>query len=231
MRRGLLAMPLGEFGGGVGIEGTAAGEELKEYEAEGVQVASHGGFVAAVLLGGHVGRGSGERAPGACGGEGGEAKVGDAGVTAAIDEDVGGLEIEVEDSGVVDGREAETELARQGDGLVVGHTPDSAQKRGKVVAVDVFHGDEVAAVVSPDVVDAADVDVGDGASGADFAVKEGEPCGVGGETGREELHGHGLAEGEVVGAIDLAHAPGTDAADDSVAIRDEGARREQLGRV
>ena len=76
--------------------------------------------------------------------------------------------------------------------------------------------------------DAADVLVADAAGEADLgahAVGEGRVCG---DAGGEELDGDGLAQLEVVGAVDLAHSAAAEEGDDAVALGDGVARGEAL---
>ena len=81
------------------------------------------------------------------------------------------------------------------------------------------------AVDFADVVDAADVRVRDLPRHADFGVELREPAGVAVDVGRQELQRDRLAELQVVGAVDLAHAAAAQAADDAVAAAEEGAGR------
>ena len=77
-----------------------------------------------------------------------------------------------------------------------------------------------------DVVDAADVRVGDLPGEADLGVEPGEEPRVGRDRFRKELQGDGLAELQVVGAVDLAHPAPAEEADDPVAPAYHRPRRE-----
>ncbi len=87
--------------------------------------------------------------------------------------------------------------------------------------VDQLHDDEAAAFVLADVVEGADVGVVEGRGGAGFAL---EPLG-GERIGRhrlgQELQRDVAAEAEILGAVDHAHAAGTQPIDDAV-VRDNG---------
>ncbi len=74
------------------------------------------------------------------------------------------------------------------------------------------------AVDLADVVNAADVGVGDGARDADLVDHAIEADAVVGEVWWEKLEGDGLHELEVVGAEDLAHAALAELADDAESI-------------
>ena len=61
---------------------------------------------------------------------------------------------------------------------------------------------------------------------AHFVVEPREPAGVGGERFGQELERHRLAERQIVGAIDLAHAAAAEQADDAIAAGEHGPRGE-----
>ena len=91
------------------------------------------------------------------GGERGETEVGDLGAPLAVDQDVAGLEIAMEDAALVRGAEPGAELARELERLVGGQPADAAQQRGEVLAVDVLHRQERLAVDLAEIVHAHDV--------------------------------------------------------------------------
>ena len=139
-----------------------AGEQLVEHQAERVDVAPDRDLLARQLLRRHVGRRAGADL-GAVDrlGEAGQPEVGDLGLAAAVDHHVGRLEIAVQDALRVGRRETGAELARSAPPCPRGRPADAAQQRGQVLAVDVLHREVVLAVDFADVVDAADVGVGD----------------------------------------------------------------------
>ena len=100
----------------------------------------------------------------------------------------------------------------------MGQAADAEQQRGKVFAIDVFHGQEVLPIDLADVVNATDVRVGHLQGGADFVEKSIQPRLVLLQSGRQELEGNRLAELEVVGTIDFTHAAASEQADDAVTI-------------
>jgi hypothetical protein len=89
--------------------------------------------------------------------------------------------------------------------LVLRKWSDASQQRGEVLAVDVFHREEVAPVDVADVVDAADVRVGDLPRDLDLVEKARAARPVGLDVARQELQRDALPELEIVGPIDLTH--------------------------
>ena len=215
----MLAPPLGERRR---LEGLAPCEELVENEAERIDVALDGSALARELLGRHVGGRPGDLGAALVVVDAdGEAEVGDLRAAAAVDHDVAGLEVAVQHALVVRRGEARAHLARDLDRLVLGKPPDAAQERGQILAVDVLHGEEVPPLDLADVVDAADVGVRDAARVAHLGVEALDPGRLRGELRRQELQRDGLAELQVVGAVDLAHAAAADEADDAVALGED----------
>ncbi|HEV7428635.1 MAG TPA: hypothetical protein VGQ46_19945 [Thermoanaerobaculia bacterium] len=128
----------------------------------------------------------------------GEAEVGDARLAAAVDHDVGRLEIAMQDPFRVRGGEAGGKSARDLDGLVMREPADALEQARKVFAVDLLHGHEMRAVPFADVVDAADVGMRDLPPEADFLVEQIELREIVRERGGEELQRHLLAEFHIV---------------------------------
>ena len=112
--------------------------------------------------------------------------------------------------------------------LSCGSRPIALQQPGEILAVDVLHRQEDAAVGLADVVDAADVAVRHLARDAHLVVELRERCGSLGDGRRQELQRDRLAEREVVGAVDLAHAAAADQADDAVALGQQRAGGDRL---
>ena len=110
--------------------------------------------------------------------------------------------------------------------LSAGSRPMRVQQRRQVLAVHVFHGDERHALDLADVVNAADVGMRDLARHAHLAVEAFEqPLVLGGLLG-QEFQRHRLAERQVGGAIDLAHAAAAQQSDDAVAPAQQRSRDE-----
>ena len=109
---------------------------------------------------------------------------------------------------------------------VLGEAADALEERREILAVHVLHRQERRALDLVDVVDAADVGVRDLPRHADFGVELGQARRILVDVGWQELERDRLAELQVVGAIDLAHAAAAEALDDAVASAEERARRE-----
>ena len=187
-RRGAL-LHLHQFDQRGSFEGALPGEDFVEQQAEGVDIASHGHFGAGELLGGHVGRGAAAHVALQLLGEAGESEVHDDDLAAAVDHDIGGFQVAVEDAFVVGGGQPGAEFAGGLDGLVDGQASDAAEEGAEIFAIDELHGDVMQAFGDADVVDAADVGVGDLARDADFVVEAGEGAIVGGGGLGEEFRG------------------------------------------
>ena len=132
----------------------------------------------------------------------------------------------MDDAAVVGGGQAGAELAGGFERLVGREAPDAGEERCQVLAIDVFHGDERHAVDLADVEDAADVGVGNQPRDANLAVKALEEARVAGGLLGEEFESDGLAEGEVGGAVDFAHAAASEESDDAIAAAQQGAGNE-----
>ena len=112
------------------------------------------------------------------------------------------------------------------DGLVDGQASDAAEQRAEIFAIHELHGNVMQSFGDADVVDAADVGVGDLARDADFVVEAGEGAIVGGGGFGQEFQGDGLAEREVGGAVDFAHAAAAQESGDTIAAGDDGTWQE-----
>ncbi len=207
----------------MGGECLAAGEDFVKDQAQGIDIATDGGFALAELFGGHVGGCAGGGVIGVAVDAAADAEIGNANLTPAVKHDVGGLEIAVEDALVMGGGEAGAQLAGDLDRLVARQAADAAEQGGEVFTVDEFHGDKLLALHLADVEDPADVGMGDLARKADLVVKTLKPGGIVFEGFGQEFQGDGLVEREVVGAVDLAHSPRAEEADNAVALGDHHA--------
>jgi hypothetical protein len=90
--------------------------------------------------------------------------------------------------------------------LSTGRPPDAAQQQGEVLAVHVFHDQEVVGVGFHDVVQAAYVGMGDLTAEAYLVDQVLETLRVLGQRRGQELERDRLAEPPVVRVVDLAHA-------------------------
>jgi hypothetical protein len=133
------------------------GQHLVQNQPERVDVALHADLAARQLLRRHVGRRPGASGAGSVLLQHGEAEVGEAHLAGAVEHHVAGLEVAMQDAGVMRRRQAGADLPRDVDGLVLGQPPDPPQQRREILAVDELHGQERLAAEVADVVDATDV--------------------------------------------------------------------------
>jgi len=202
-----------------------AGEEGVEGGAEAVDVGGRadGGEVAERLLGGAVAGGPEEPARDAEGGAGGggvevagEAEVGQADVAVGVDEDVGGLEVAVEDPAGVAVLDGVGEPGDDAGGLGRGEGALAGDALLEGLARDVL-GDEVGgALVLADVEEVDDVAVGDPAEGRRLAEEAPAVARVGVAAGEEELEGDDAARPRGAGRVHDAHAAAGDLAEEGV---------------
>src|SRR5581483_4156491 len=104
--------------------------------------------------------------------------------------------------------------------------PDAPQERAKVLAIDVLHREKDQTVSFADVVNAADVRMGNSARNANFIVKSFERDRILCSSFGQELQCNRLLETQVVGAIDLAHTSTAEERDDSITLGKNGSRNE-----
>ena len=201
------------------VEDAAAGEHLEHHQAEGVKIGARRGGETIELLGRHVRRRAGELRV-ARARRGGQPEVGDPRAAAAVDHDVGWLQIAMHEAAVVRRREARADVARQRQRLVGREASDAPEQRGEVFAIDVLHGDEVIAVDFNHVVQATDVRVRDLPADAHLVVERVEAARV---ADRNVFERDALAELQVIGAVDLPRPSAADQRNDPVAARDDQA--------
>ena len=154
------------------FERQLAGEDLVQHQAERVDVALDGDFLARELLGRHVGR----RAVAHFGAfdlarQSGQSEIGEQHLAAAVEHDVGRLQVAMQHALFVRGGESGAELARDLERLVAGQPADAPQQRAQVFAIHVFHREEVQPFDFAEVVDAADVGMRDLPGDADLVAE------------------------------------------------------------
>ncbi len=107
-------------------------------------------------------------------------------------------------------------LPRDLNRLLAARPPQSSQDARQILPVDVLHGEKDVPVLLGDVVDAADVGVGDLPGVPHLAAKAVKRHRVAGHALGQELQRDGLAQLQVIGAIDLTHPATAEQADDAV---------------
>lgn len=207
-----------ELGGEVSIgEGGFAGEHLVPGAAEGIDVAfGIGGFAVLGLFGGHVIDGadghSGACDPafegvldGAC-----ESEVGEFDDAFAGDEDVGGLDVAMDDPVAVGVQERGGDLFDDFEGASDGDASADIEESLDVGAVDVLHGDVVVALVFSGVEDGDDVFVSELGGIGGFGAEAAEEGLIFSFFGSEDLEGDFSSESLVDSEIDSPHTARAD---------------------
>ncbi len=187
---GAIQNSFGDDAGAFAAEGQYTGGHFIEHDAEGKNVGACVEFLGADLFGRHVGNGAenGARAGklgvscahgavaigshvGTMGaGDFGEAEIENFGMAALSDENVGGLDVAMDDAFGVSGIESvgdfdgDFEESIQFHGLAGNDVLESG-------AVETFHDHEGMAVELPDFMDGANIGMVKGGSGAGFAAK------------------------------------------------------------
>ena len=212
--------------GGVAAEGERSGGHFVENCAEGEQIGAGVEFFAANLFGRHVRHGAerrtgtgemfgidpegGESSGGGFGLDArvrnlGEAEVEDFGVAAFGDEEVGGLDVAVNDAFGMGGIE--------GVGNFDGEIEEAVQLHGAAgdemlesLALETFHGDEGLAIFLADIMDGADVGMVESGGGFGFAAKAAEGLGIFSEVVGEKFQSYEAVEAGVLSLVDDSHA-------------------------
>jgi hypothetical protein len=223
-------------------ERTSAGQHLEQHDAEGVDVAAAVELEAARLLGRHVRRRAHHLRPGGqirvvAGRRGqlGDPEVDDLhrvpAAVAAHDEDVGRLEIAVEDAGPVRRRQAARTLRHDRERAGRRQRPLALEHAGQVAAVEVLHHDVVAAVgADVEVDDVDDVGMADPAGGDRLAVEPNQHLAAARRGRRQQLDRHGLLGALVLGGEHGAVAAGADLPAEAIAIAEHARRTGHVAR-
>jgi hypothetical protein len=195
----------------------AAGQQEIERGAQAVDVGPDVHHVAVHrLLGGHVVHGA-DRALGVPPAEvvgrvveeAGQAEVEDFDRTRPVEEQVGRLDVAVDQAGLVGVLQAEGGLADVVGGPHGVHRPVALDDGVQRAAVNVLHDEEVQPAVAVDVVTADDVGVLELGDGPRLAAEALQGHGVAGAVG-EHLDGDAAAHDRVLAQVDLAHAAGAE---------------------
>ena len=118
-----------------------------------------------------------------------ETEVQNFGVAALGDEEIGGLDVAMDDAGFVCGIEGVGDFdGEREDGVEIERALGDAMLQR--LAIEKFHGDEGLAVLVVNFVDGADVGMVQGGGGFGFALEAGEGLRVFGDFVGEEFQGH-----------------------------------------
>ena len=155
----------------------------------------------------------------------GEAEIEDFGVAALGDEDVGGLDVAMDDAFAVGGVERVGDLNGEIEQIVEFH---GAAGDGVLqgLAVEKFHGDEGFAVGFADIVNRADVGMVQGGCGLSFSLEAREGLRVFRDVVRQEFQCYETVETDILGFVHDAHATAAEAFQDAI-VR-EGLVKERI---
>ncbi len=204
-------------------EGAAAGDHLVEQDPQRPDVGAGVHRTAGGLLGGHVGR----RPEGAAGAGQtglvhalGDAEVEDLGLAVRGHHDVAGLDVAMDDAGLVGAGKAAAHLEGEVHRLV--HRQRAAGEAGPqgLALVVGHHQVEPSVLGLADVVEGADVGVIEGRDQPRLAQEALAGFGAAAPAGGEELQRDGALEALVAGQIDDSHASRAEAAQDPVGAED-----------
>ena len=99
-----------------------------------------------------------------------------------------------------------TELSGNVDALVRRQPTDPSHQSTEVLPVNEFHRQEVHSVDFTNVVDTADIRVGNLSGEPDLVVQQFQPRGVAGQGLGQEFQCNRLSQFQVVGTVDVPHA-------------------------
>ena len=210
--------------GVAGVVGRDSGKDFVEEDAEGVDVAGGGDVLAAGLLGAGVMRGHhrGQGDGGVARGMGelddfGDAEIEELGLAVGGDEDVGGLDVAVDDAGVVGALDGGADFAEEAEAVVDGKV-ELVAELADGLSGDVLH-DEVREPFGSGagVEEGGDVVVTEGLEDAALVVEAAEDGG-GVHAALDDFDGEVARDGGVADAIHRAHAAFTDALEELIAI-------------
>jgi hypothetical protein len=138
------------------------------------------------------------------------------------------LEIAVHDAAVVRGGHTGAQLTRHLHGSILWHPSDATEQRCQVFPVDILHRQERASAGFSEIVETTHVAMRDLTRHAQFVVESLQAIGVLTDGLRQELQRDRLIEGQIVGAIDLAHPATAEQRHQSVPTSYDCARREAI---
>ena len=200
--------------GGVGRERHLAGDRLHQHQGQRVDVGPAVDGRPAHLLGRRVAGGAQHGAdglgPGRLGQGPGQPEVADAQPALVVEEEVGGLDVAVDEPPPVGVVEAPGRLQPDQQGLGRAQPPAPVEHRAQAAAAQVLADQVRALVLLAPVVDGHDVGVVEGGRGPGLGAEAPEEGLVVGQGRVQHLDRHPAAQADVVGH---EHMPGTTAAD------------------
>ncbi len=212
-----------ERDGGVGLERRSAAEELVEQTPQGVHVGGGAGGLAQGAFGREVEAGADDLAGGGERGAGvveeaGDAEVADLQGAVGVQQEVGGLDVTVDDALRVCGGEPGGGLRGEIGHPLGGQRAGGGQHPGEAVAFDQFHHQVQPVVVLAEVQDTDQIGVVETPGGLGLQTEPGGRRDVG-VLGQQQLDGHRSGERLVVRAPDLSHSTAPDLNIQPVAAR------------
>ena len=148
----------------------------------------------------------------------------DVALAVAFDQhDVLRLEVTVDDAGGVRVLERAQHLAHDAERARRGHWSGADRVGQRLAGEELHHQEQRALAGAPEVRDGDDVRVSEAARRLGLALEAAGELFLAAELGQEDLDGEIAPHHGVLGAIDRAHAADADAADDAVALADDGA--------
>ncbi len=207
---------------GVAAERWSTGERFEEQHANRIDVGARRRDVARESFGREI-RSGAEHHPhrglAVFFGELRDPEVGDLRVRLLVEQDVGGLDVTMDDAEPMCGRQGRENLESEHACSRLGE-PARRELGGQRATGQAFHDDERHAVVFADVVDRDDVGVVDSGRGARLALEALAQVGLLGEIGAQDLDRDLAREAEVGRFADLAHAAATQQGPELVALPD-----------
>ncbi len=222
-----MDLPVGDAHGVVPSEGGTPGDHLVHHDAERVEVAAWVGLGALRLFGREV-RGRAHHRAGL--GEvrlhrsvegAGDAEVGDLHRPVRADQDVGRLDVAVDEPGGVGEPEGGGDLGGYLRRLLRREVAVGAQDVGQRAPIDVLHGDEVRRGVLAPVEHVDDVGVVEVGRRLGLTAETLDEVRVNGELGEQHLDRDLAVEQPVVAQEHVGHAAATDALEHLVALVDD----------
>ena len=205
--------------GRLGSEGDLAGDRFHQHQGEGVAVAA-GVDRAPNLFGGGIPGGAHDRPgrlrPARLGQRPGQPEIRHPHVTVLVEEEVGRLDVPVDEAPGVGVGQGGGDLATHGGGLGRRETLPPVQQAPQAPTLEELEHHERGVVLAP-VVDVDDSGVVEGGGQLGLGPEAAQEAGVVGQRGVEHLDRHPPAQPDVPGGVDPPRGAGSDGGDQAVA--------------